>query len=111
MIMLAFMVIIGKVLLFRSEQEFPLVQCNTKSENFLTSSFKLNESVHIIWSISYGPYYSTSKVRGLAGFKTVQGIKNLVSDIDEPVDYSNVGIRFMKNSYDLSRKVTTFLSE
>ena len=43
--------------------------------------------------------------------RTFQGIKNLVSDIDEPVDYSNVGIRFMKNSYDLSRKVTTFLSE
>ena len=70
---------------------------------FWPKNLKLNKWVHTIWIIWYESYD--------VEFKTVEGIKNLVSDIDEPVDYSNVGIRFMKNSYDLSRKVTTFLSE
>ena len=61
MIMLAFMVIIGKVLLFRSEQEFPLVQCNKKSPKLsdliiLVEQFGPYHMDHMIWSISYGPY-------------------------------------------------------
>ena len=52
MIMLAFMVIIGKVLLFRSEREFPSVHWNKKAYKF-SDLLILVELVNIIRYDSY----------------------------------------------------------
>ena len=45
-------------------------------------------------------------------FKTSYlGVKNLVAEIDDPVDFGRVNVAFMKSSYELSRQVVTFMSE
>ena len=38
-------------------------------------------------------------------------MKNLVAEIDDPVDFGGVNVAFMKSSYELSRQVNTFMSE
>ena len=39
------------------------------------------------------------------------GVKNLVAEIEDPVDFGGVNVAFMKSSYELSRQVNTFMSE